>query len=104
VSAHAHSHAPGDAHGHEHDPESIRRLVNRLSRIEGHVRGIKVMLQEERPCPEVLTQIAAIRGALDKVARILLHEHLTSCVTRAAQAGSIQAEIDALEDALDHFI
>ncbi len=70
----------GSAPAHVHDEESLRRLVNRLSRIEGHVRGIKTMVQENRPCPEVLVQVAAVRGALDRVARIFLDEHLTECI------------------------
>jgi len=91
-------------HPHQHSPESLRKLVNRLSRIEGHIRGIKNMLQESRPCPEVLIQIAAIRGALDRVARMILDEHLTECVTRAAAEGNIETEIAELKAALDRFL
>ena len=68
----SHHHDERSAHPHHLDEESMRRLVNRLSRIEGHVRGIKTMVQENRPCPEVLVQVAAVRGALDRVARIIL--------------------------------
>lgn len=78
--------------------------MNRLSRIEGHVRGIKAMVQEGRPCPDVLVQIAAVRGALDRTARIILDEHLTECVARAAQAGNIEVEIAELKAALDRFL
>lgn len=91
-------------HPHQHSAESLRKLVNRLSRIEGHIRGIKNMLQESRPCPEVLIQIAAIRGALDRVARMILDEHLTECVTRAAAEGNIETEIAELKAALDRFL
>jgi len=45
-----------------------------------HIRGIKTMVQESRPCPDVLVQIAAVRGALDRVARMVLDEHLTECI------------------------
>jgi len=82
----------------------MRRLVNRLSRIEGHVRGIKTMVQENRPCPEVLVQVAAVRGALDRVARIILDEHLTQCIGRAAKEGNIDTEIEELKAALDRFL
>jgi CsoR family transcriptional regulator, copper-sensing transcriptional repressor len=78
--------------------------MNRLSRVEGHVRGIKTMLQESRPCPDVLVQIAAVRGALQRVARIILDEHLTECVGRAAEAGNIDSEIAELKAALDRFL
>ncbi len=93
-----------DLHPHVHDAESLRRIVNRLSRIEGHIRGIKTMVQESRPCPDVLVQIAAVRGALDRVARIILDEHLTECISRAAEVGNIDDEIAELKAALDRFL
>jgi CsoR family transcriptional regulator, copper-sensing transcriptional repressor len=91
-------------HPHVHSEESLRRLVNRLSRIEGHVRGIKTMVQQSTPCPDVLLQIAAVRGALDKVARIVLDEHLTECIARASENGNIEVEIEHLKAALDRFL
>jgi CsoR family transcriptional regulator, copper-sensing transcriptional repressor len=91
-------------HPHVHDPESLRRIVNRLARIEGHIRGIKTMVQESRPCPDVLVQVAAVRGALDRVARIILDEHLTECISRAAEEGNIEDEIKQLKAALDRFL
>ncbi|MBD2138670.1 metal-sensitive transcriptional regulator [Anabaena sp. FACHB-1237] len=91
-------------HPHIHSEESLKRIVNRLSRIEGHVRGIKSMVQQNTPCPDVLLQIAAVRGALDKVARIVLDEHLTECIARAAQEGNIDTEIAQLKAALDRFL
>lgn len=100
-----HHHGEGQsAHHHIHDEESLRRIVNRLSRIEGHIRGIKTMVQESRPCPEVLVQVAAVRGALDRVARIILDEHLTQCIGRAAEEGNIEVEIEELKAALDRFL
>ena len=100
-----HTHEAGEsAHPHVHSEESLRRITNRLSRIEGHVRGIKTMVQQNSPCPDVLLQIAAVRGALDKVARIVLDEHLTECIARAAQEGNIDVEIKQLKAALDRFL
>jgi len=101
--AHTHTH-DGSDHGHVHSEESRRRIINRLSRIEGHIRGIKTMVQEDRDCPDVLVQVAAVRGALDRVARIILDEHLSECVSRAAQKGAIDDEIEALKAALDRFL
>ncbi|MBW4542320.1 MAG: metal-sensing transcriptional repressor [Myxacorys chilensis ATA2-1-KO14] len=97
-------HSHHAAHPHIHSEESVRRLVNRLSRIEGHVRGIKTMVQNDQPCPDVLVQIAAVRGALDRVARMILDEHLTQCIARAAQEGNIEGEIEELKAALDRFL
>ncbi|MFN3678199.1 metal-sensing transcriptional repressor [Thermosynechococcus sp.] len=101
---HSHSSPSLHSHPHYHSEESLRAIVNRLSRIEGHVRGIKTMVQDSRPCPEVLIQIAAVRGALDRVARLILDEHLNECVTRAAQEGRIDQELADLKAALDHFL
>ena len=92
------------AHRHVHSEESRRKIVNRLSRIEGHIRGVKTMVNESSPCPEVLIQIAAVRGALDRVARIIFDEHLSECITRAVQDGNIDFEIEELKAALDRFL
>jgi DNA-binding FrmR family transcriptional regulator len=91
-------------HKHVHSEESLRQIINRLSRIEGHIRGIKLMIQESRACPDVLVQVAAVRGALDRVARIILDEHLSECVARAAHEGNIESEIEELKTALDRFL
>ena len=88
---------------HIHDEESLKRVINRLSRIEGHVRGIKTMVRENRPCPEVLNQIAAVKGAISGVAKIILEEHLEECLTRAANQGNLAAEIKELKDTLNLF-
>jgi len=65
---------------------------------------VKTMVQESRPCPDVLVQIAAVRGALDRVARMVLDEHLTECIARAAEEGNIEVEIKELKAALDRFL
>jgi DNA-binding FrmR family transcriptional regulator len=62
------------------------------------------MVVESSPCPDVLVQIAAVRGALDRVARIILDEHLTDCIARAAKQGNIEVEIQELKAALDRFL
>ncbi len=110
--SHAHDHAhdhdsdhePSDQHPHVHSEASRKQILNRLSRLEGHIRGIKTMVQDNRPCPEVLIQVAAVRGALDRVSRIILDEHLTECIARAAKEGNIEMEIEELKAALDRFL
>lgn len=62
------------------------QLLARLARIEGQIRGIEGMVQEDRYCIDVLTQIAAARAALDKVALGLLDDHAQHCVIGAATA------------------
>lgn len=63
------------------DPELMEALQNRLSRIEGHVRGVKKMLAEQRDCDDILTQVAGIKAAIQQVAIKLLEGHLETCVT-----------------------
>ena len=89
---------------HIHDEVSLRQITNRLSRIEGHVRGIKTMVNEHRPCPEVLNQIAAVKGAISSVAKIILEDHLEECLVRAVKQGNLEAEIKELKEALNRFI
>ena len=63
------------------------RLVNRLNRIEGQVRGIARMVEEDRYCIDVLTQIQAVRAALAKVETEMLRDHLGHCIEGAIVAG-----------------
>ena len=80
------SNRPQHAHPdvHADDKEQIQ---NRLKRIEGQVRGIQRMVDENRYCIDVLTQISAIHESLRKVSETLLRGHLGHCVTRAVESG-----------------
>jgi CsoR family transcriptional regulator, copper-sensing transcriptional repressor len=62
-------------------------LAKRMNRIEGQVRGIAKMIAEDRYCVDVLTQVSAVRSALDALAMQLLEHHLTGCVAHAVKAG-----------------
>lgn len=64
----------------ERSPEEARRLVNRLSRIEGQIRGIRGMVEKEAYCPDILVQAAAANAALNAFCRELLSEHIRTCV------------------------
>ncbi len=67
-------------------------LATRLARIEGQVRGIARMVEEERYCIEILDQVSAITKALQQVSLGLLHDHLGHCVVDAVHAGGPQAQ------------
>jgi CsoR family transcriptional regulator, copper-sensing transcriptional repressor len=67
-------------------------IAKRLARIEGQVRGIAAMVDNDRYCIEVLDQIAAVTKALQTVAVGLLHDHLGHCVSHAIEAGGPHAE------------
>ncbi len=79
------------------------RLLRRLSRVEGQVRGISRMVEEERYCIEVLTQIGAVQAALDKVALGLIDEHTRHCVVEA-EGGERTEKVDELMAALGRFV
>ncbi|MCJ7631969.1 metal-sensitive transcriptional regulator [Candidatus Bathyarchaeota archaeon] len=76
----------------------------RLSRIEGHIGGIQKMVDEDRECSELLTQIAAVRAALNNVGKILLEDHLESCMVDAVTSGNYEEFLDDLKKALSRFI
>jgi DNA-binding FrmR family transcriptional regulator len=69
------------------DAAAKAALRRRMSRIEGQVRGIARMLEEERHCVDILTQIAAVRSALDAAALQLLEHHAQGCLLRVARSG-----------------
>ena len=81
-------------------PEEVKKLCNRLSRIEGQIRGIRRMLDESAYCPDILTQAAAARAALDAFSRELLRQHVQSCVVNDLQAGKNET-VDELLDTLE---
>ena len=67
--------------------EEYKALTNRLSRIEGQVRGVKKMLDEDAYCVDILTQVSAIREALSAFSRELLSNHIHTCVAQDIRAG-----------------
>lgn len=81
-----------------------RQVINRLARLEGHIRSIRGMVADDRPCPEVLIQIAAARSALDQAARVLLEDHLEHCIVEAKTRGNVAAAVADLKEAIDRFI
>ncbi len=92
-------------HAHEHHHHKERKKVyNRLARIEGHVRSVKQMTEAGRDCPDLLLQIAAIRKALDGVAKVILKDHLEECVTSSLDSTDRERVLKDLQQALDHFI
>ena len=79
--------------------------TQRLNRIEGQVRGIARMIEQDRYCIDVLTQIRAVRAALDKVEQETLGDHLRHCVADAFHGGSVnerQTKIDELLEVLEN--
>src|SRR5690606_25810350 len=88
---------------YQQDKEAI---LKRLRRIEGQVRGIQRMVEEDKYCVDILVQIAAVRAALDQVGLILLEDHTRGCVARAIKQseGDADAAITELTDVLKRFL
>jgi DNA-binding FrmR family transcriptional regulator len=74
-----------------------RDLMNRLKRIEGQVRGLERMLEEDAYCPDILVQASAVNSALNSFSRTLLASHLHTCVTEDIRAGRDEAVDELME-------
>jgi DNA-binding FrmR family transcriptional regulator len=86
------------------DDRLKKSQLARLSRIEGQVRGVARMVDEDRYCIDIINQVRAVRAALAKVEQDILHDHLQHCVAHAFHAGSEkdrQIKIDELIEVLD---
>ncbi|MEF9942214.1 MAG: metal-sensing transcriptional repressor [Lachnospiraceae bacterium] len=68
--------------------QEYKNLIHRLNRIEGQVRGIKNMVEEERYCVDILTQVSAVQSALNSFNKQLLSAHIRSCVVEDIKAGN----------------
>ena len=100
----AHRAAPGgephenpSAHRHPtvaHTDAQTAALSKRLNRIEGQIRGIGRMIDDDRYCVDILTQVSAVQSALDALARKLLEHHLHGCVSHAVASGNGAHAID----------
>ena len=71
----------------ERDEKEYKDLMNRLSRIEGQVRGVKGMLERDAYCVDILTQVAAINAALNSFNKVLLANHIKTCVVENVRNG-----------------
>jgi DNA-binding FrmR family transcriptional regulator len=81
--------------------ENKAALVKRLHRIEGQVRGIERMVEEERYCIDILTQISAVNTALESLAFRILDDHVDHCVTGALAAGDPDVAAEKSRELLD---
>ena len=85
----------------ERASEEKHALINRLNRIEGQIRGIKNMIENDAYCPDVLIQVSAASSALGAFNRELLAEHIRTCVASGIEKGD-KADVDELLDTLKH--
>ena len=83
----------------ERSEAEVKSLMNRLKRIEGQVRGVQKMLENDAYCPDIMVQVSAINSALNSFNKVLLAAHMRSCVLEDIRAGRDEA-IDELVETL----
>jgi len=87
----------------EHNHPQSKAVINRLSRIIGHLDAVKRMAEEGRDCSEILIQISAVRSALNNVGKVILEDHINHCVVSAIENNDKKV-LDDLNNAIDKFI
>ncbi|MBQ0134467.1 MAG: metal-sensing transcriptional repressor [Clostridiales bacterium] len=101
-SVHTHSHGNGP-HQHIHSDSEKKSVISRLNRIIGHLEAIKRMVEGDEDCSQVLTQLAAVRSALNGAGRLVLRNHIDHCIVEAVEENDT-ASVAALNDAIDKFL
>jgi CsoR family transcriptional regulator, copper-sensing transcriptional repressor len=81
-----------------------KQVIDRLARIEGHIRGVKRMAEEDKPCEAILIQLSAVRAALNQAARLVLEDHLEVCVREGIKSGNGEQVLCDLKAALGKII
>lgn len=84
--------------------ESKEDFLNRLRRIEGQVKGIHKMIEEDKNCADILTQVAAVRAAINKVGGLILEKHSMTCIQNAASAEDKNQALSELSRTMQSFM
>ncbi|SRR5579875_806428 len=99
--ANLHNHASSGRKATGVDPKIKAANLRRLRLIEGQVRGLHRMVEEDRYCADIITQVSAVQQALRSVARALMSNHLTHCATEAIRTGSPRQQQAMYDELLD---
>jgi DNA-binding FrmR family transcriptional regulator len=91
----------GEQPGYSQDKDQV---LNRLRRIEGQVRGLHKMVEDDRYCIDVLTQVAAVKAALESVSLTLLEDHMEHCVADAIESGDGTEKVRELSAAVKRLV
>ena len=81
----------------------VAAVTNRLKRIEGQVRGLIKMVEDDKSCEEILIQIGSVKAALHKTGQVVLEDHLSHCVLDGIQEGQGEETLKKLNSALEQF-
>mgnify|MGYP002771692903 CR=1 FL=1 len=88
---------------HHHSHEKTQTVLNRISRVTGHMESIKRMVEEGRDCSEILIQLSAVRAAINSLGRIILQDHIEHCIVDAVKTGD-QEVLARLNHAVEKFL
>ncbi len=91
------------AHTHTHSHQQTKAVLNRMSKIIGHMEAVKTMVENGRDCSEVLIQLAAVKSAIGGVSRVILKDHIDHCIVDAVRENDTEA-IEELKKAIDKFL
>lgn len=91
-----------EQHNH-HEHKNTKAVTNRLSRAIGHLESVKKMIENGRDCSEVLIQVAAVKSAVNNIGKIILQEHINTCVVNAVETGDKKV-LEDLNSAIEKFI
>lgn len=100
---HSHVAEDGRTYLHVHSHTQTKAVLNRMSRIIGHMEAIKTMVEDGRDCAEVLVQLSAVRSALNGVGKVILKDHIEHCIVDAVRENDVET-IEELKKAIDKFL
>jgi len=92
-----------DSVKHTHEHPNRKNVLNRLSRIIGHLEGVKRMIADDVDCSEILIQLSAVRSAINNTGKIILSDHINHCLFHAYEENNTEV-IDKLNEAIDKFL
>ncbi len=102
-----HTHVDKDGHvivhSHSHSHTQTKAVLNRMSRLIGHLESIKKMVEEGRDCSDVLVQLSAVNAALQGVGKVILKDHISHCIVDAVRDND-QETLEKLNKAIDQWI
>lgn len=97
-----HTHLPSQ-HIHTHTHENTKAVLNRLSKVIGHLESIKRMVESGRDCSEVLVQLAAVKSAINSTGKVILKDHIEHCIVDAVREQDMEV-LEELNKAIDRFM
>lgn len=84
--------------------KNTKNVLNRLARVEGHIRGIMRMIEEGKSCDEVLLQLSAVQAAISKTSKIVLEDHFDHCILENIKDEQVENQLVSFKKALESFM